>query len=140
MQQTNTEIQTPAVPFISEPDENGFENESVKALRWTRDEYYQMAEMGFFDGKRVELIEGEIIEMAPMKSLHTTGINLTCEILREIFTNGFTVRVQGLLSFDDNTEPEPDVAVVKGKIRDYSRAHPKNRRAGSRSFRRDSPI
>ena len=34
--------------------------------QWTRDEYYKMAEAGLFDGKHVELIEGQVIEMSPM--------------------------------------------------------------------------
>ena len=43
--------------------------------RWTRDEYYKMAEFGLIGPEeRVELIEGEIIEMSPKKSLHSTSI------------------------------------------------------------------
>ncbi len=125
MQQINAKVQLSKAPFVHETEKNGLENEAVKVRRWTRDEYYQMAELGFFHGKKVELIEGEIIEMAPMKSPHMTGITLASEVLREVFINNFVIRVQGPLSFDDKTEPEPDIAVVKGKIRDYSAAHPK---------------
>ena len=42
---------------------------------WTRDEYYKMAEMGMFAGKHVQLMEGRIIEMSPMGSLHATGVS-----------------------------------------------------------------
>ncbi len=125
MQQVNSKAQATVAPFVYETEENGFENESVKVRLWTRDEYYKMAELGFFHGKRVELIEGEIIEMSPMKSPHMTGISLASEILREVFANDFIIRVQGPLSFSGITEPEPDVAVVKGKIRDFTDAHPK---------------
>jgi Uma2 family endonuclease len=125
MQQTNTKAQSSTAPFVYETDENQFENEAVKVRLWTRDEYYKMAELGFFDGKRVELIEGEIIEMSPMKSPHMTGISLASEILREIFANGFVTRIQGPLSFSGTTEPEPDIAIVKGKIRDFTDSHPK---------------
>ncbi len=125
MQQVNTKTQPAITPFVYETEENGFENESVKVRLWTRDEYYKMAELGFFHGKRVELIEGEIIEMLPMKSPHTTGISLAGEILRGVFADGFVIRVQAPLSFSGITEPEPDVAVVKGKIRDFTDAHPK---------------
>ncbi len=125
MQQVNNKTQAIVAPFMYETEENGFENESVKVRLWTRDEYYKMAELGFFHGKRVELIEGEIIEVSPMKSLHITGISLADEVLREVFAQGFVIRVQAPLSFSGNTEPEPDVAVVKGKIRDFTDAHPK---------------
>jgi Uma2 family endonuclease len=125
MQQVNTKTQSSATPFMYETEENGVGDDLVKVRLWTRDEYYQMAELGFFRGKRVELIEGEIIEMSPMKSLHMTGISLADEVLREVFTSGFIIRVQAPLSFSGITEPEPDVAVVKGKIRDFTDEHPK---------------
>ncbi len=124
MQQVNTEIQTAINPFVYENEENGFENELVKVHLWTRDEYYKMAELGFFDGKKVELIEGAIIEVAPMKSLHMTGITLTSRILEQIFSRDYTIRVQCPLSFGEMTEPEPDVAVVKGEVREFADAHP----------------
>ena len=126
MQQVNTEIQTTSTLFVYETEEDRFENESVKVHLWTRDEYYKMAELGFFDGKRVELIEGEIIEMAPMKSPHMTGITLASQVLQQIFVSDYVIRVQGPLSFGEITEPEPDVAVVKGKVRDFTAAHPKD--------------
>lgn len=99
-------------------------NGEPKAVRWTRDEYYKMAELGFFHGKRVELIEGEIIEMSPMKTAHATAVRLVLEALGEIFTKGFVVDSQLPMSFGNRDEPEPDVAVVKGKARDYAQSHP----------------
>lgn len=125
MQQVNTEVQTDAAPFVYETEDNGFENESVKVHLWTRDEYYKIAELGFFDGKRVELIEGEIIEMSPMKSLHATVIRLVLNIMRDVFAKDYVVDSQLPMSFSKNTEPEPDVAIVKGEIKDFVQAHPK---------------
>ncbi len=40
---------------------------------WTREEYYQIAATGVFQGKRVQLIEGQVIEMSPMNSRHATA-------------------------------------------------------------------
>src|SRR5277367_2112841 len=42
--------------------------------KFTREEYYQMGEMGIFRNQRVELIEGEIIDMAPQKDIHAVAI------------------------------------------------------------------
>ena len=100
-------------------------NREPKPICWTREQYYRMAELGFFHGKRVELIKGEIIEMSPMKSAHATAVRLVVEILREIFATGFVVDSQLPMSFGKTDEPEPDVAVVAGTIRDYSNSHPK---------------
>ena len=125
MQQINTKVKQGDTPFVFEAEENGFENESVKVHLWTRENYYQMAELGFFHGKRVELIEGEIIEISPMKSLHATVVRRILKTLREIFVEGYIVDSQLPMSFSQITEPEPDVAVVKGEIEDFTDSHPK---------------
>ena len=125
MQQVNTKIKQGDTPFVFETEENGFENESVKVHLWTRENYYQMAELGFFHGKRVELIEGAIIEMSPMKSLHATVVRRILKTLRKIFVEGYIVDSQLPMSFSQITEPEPDVAVIKGEIENFTDSHPK---------------
>ena len=95
-------------------------------LRWNRDEYNKIAELGFFDGKRVELIEGEIIEMAPMGSPHITCVMILGRLLMEVFGEDHCVRTQGTLDLGIESQPEPDVAVVIGNFRDYADAHPKS--------------
>jgi len=100
-------------------------NGEPKTVRWTRNEYYKMAELGFFRGKRVELIKGEIVVMSPMKSAHATAISLANEVLSEVFGKNFVVRTQLPMSLGKTNEPEPDVSVVEGKVRDFSQAHPK---------------
>ncbi len=47
------------------------------SYHWTKAQYYAMAELGFFESQRVELIEGEIIEMSPMSSQHA-GVVRAC--------------------------------------------------------------
>lgn len=91
---------------------------------WTKDEYYQMAEMGLFDGKRVELIGGQVLEMSPMRSGHATATMLVAQAIERILPAGYFSRVQLPLSVSDISDPEPDVAVITGAIRDYTDAHP----------------
>jgi len=68
-----------------------------------------MVETGVFQpGARLELLDGEIVEMSPQKSSHATAVDLIEEALRS----------------GDDSEPEPDVAMVKGNIRDYTDHHP----------------
>jgi len=84
-----------------------------------------MAEAGIFaPGERVELIEGEIIAMTPQKGPHATAVSLVYESLRSAFKAGFYVRQQLPLTLDPASEPEPDVAVVRGNPRDYVQDHP----------------
>lgn len=93
--------------------------------RWTREEYHRIAEAGVFDGKRVELIEGEVIEMAPMLSAHATGIVKLNEKLFEVLAGKrVVVRVQCPIVLGDFSEPEPDLALVAGTADDYALRHP----------------
>lgn len=93
--------------------------------RWTAAEYHRAAEAGVFPpGERLELIDGEIYRMSPQKSLHTTGCELAEESLRGIFGTGYVVRGQKPLALGAASEPEPDVAVVRGRIRDFATQHP----------------
>ncbi len=80
-----------------------------------------MAEMGFFRDQRVELIDGEIIEMPPQGEEHGVGILLLTKALNVAFGEGHVVRVQLPLHTGANEEPEPDIAIVAGDIRDSMR-------------------
>ena len=125
MQSTVLESISQTTSFIAEIEENGAKNGGVKLHKWTQKEYYQMAELGFFQGKRVELIEGAIIEMSPMKSAHATALGLTAQILAIIFSENFIVRTQMPMSFSNTNSPEPDIAVITGSLRDFANSHPK---------------
>ncbi len=92
---------------------------------WTREEYLKMAEAGVFaPGERVELIEGEIIAMTPQKGPHATGVTLVWEEVRRAFGAEYVVRGQLPLDLGSFSQPEPDVAVVRGSARDFRDAHP----------------
>lgn len=98
---------------------------AIEMRRWTREEYDKMIAAGLFDpGERVELIDGEILQMTAQGSAHFTAVRLAEEALRKAFGAGFDVRVQGPLGISRSSEPEPDVAVVRGAPRDYRDAHP----------------
>lgn len=98
--------------------------DEVAHHRFTSDEYYQLVELGFFEGHRVELIEGEIIAMPPMGSLHATTLTLALQALQQLFVAGYVVRSQMPLHLDNDSEPEPDIAVVVGSPSDYAASHP----------------
>ncbi len=96
----------------------------VAPHRFTSDEYYRLVELRFFESRRVELIQGEIIAMPPMGSPHATTLTLILQCLYRLFAQGYVVRSQMPLHLDDNSEPEPDIAVVLGTPADYAEAHP----------------
>jgi len=92
--------------------------------QWTRQEYYKMAEAGLFNGKHVELIAGQVIETSPMGSYHCTAVILTGDVLRRVFGQGCFVSIKHPLDLGQTSDPEPDVAVIAGDVRDYKDAHP----------------
>jgi Uma2 family endonuclease len=91
-----------------------------KRWPWTREAYYRLAEQGFFGQRRVELIDGEIIEMPPMKSPHAMAIGLIDAALGKAFGAGTWIRTQLPLHLGPRSEPEPDAAAVPGEPRDYA--------------------
>jgi Uma2 family endonuclease len=100
---------------------------TVEAHRWTRREYERLSTEGFLSpGKHVELIDGVIYDRPPQNSLNATAIRLAHEALRGVFppTAGYEIRGRLPLVLGEDSEPEPDLAVVRGGILDYLDAHP----------------
>jgi len=83
-----------------------------------------MAEVGILrEDERTELIEGDIVPIPPASPEHATQTMALYERVRWLFGRGYHVRVQSPLAFGES-EPMPDLAVVKGKPADYKHAHP----------------
>jgi Uma2 family endonuclease len=93
-------------------------------VRWTRDEYIRLCEEGWFHDRRVELIGGEIVEMAAQFNLHAAGVDLTADALARAFGQGFWVRRQVTLDLSPHGVPDPDVAVIRGSPRGAGRTIP----------------
>jgi len=93
-----------------------------RRFRWTSKQYYRIAELGYFQDRRVELVGGEIWTMttSPPRSIAS---NLVSEALRIGFGPGHVIRVQQPLDRGRHNQPEPDLAVVAGNPRDLVR-HP----------------
>lgn len=106
------------------PSADGHLGIQPRSYEWTVSDYYKAADAGLFEGRHVQLIQGEIVEIAPMGSMHATAIQLVMQSLSLIFQQGFVVRTQLPLNFSSKSEPEPDISVVKGTTRDYATAHP----------------
>jgi Uma2 family endonuclease len=97
----------------------------TRTRRWTRVEYEKLVELGIFRaGEPIELIGGELMVAEPQGTRHYTAICKSAKALEVAFGPGWVVRTQGPIGVDDESEPEPDVAVVPGSFDDYLRAHP----------------
>jgi Uma2 family endonuclease len=88
--------------------------------RWTREEFYRLAEQGLFQGQRAELIEGEIMVLSPQKWYHARTVDQVAEVLRAARPGAWWVRSQLPLNLSPLSDPEPDVSVVAGRRTDYT--------------------
>ena len=97
----------------------------IRNRHWTRKEYDELIKSGFFvEDEPIELLGGQLIVAEPKGSPHSTAVALAVEALRAAFGSGWLVRVQDPIALDAESEPEPDVAVVPGRARDYLAEHP----------------
>ncbi len=94
--------------------------EKVRPLR--RAEYDRLVEMGAFEDERVELLFGVLVEMSPQDPAHAFVIQRLYRLLDRLLPAGLMVRSQSPLALADDSEPEPDLAVVPED--DYRSAHP----------------
>lgn len=82
--------------------------------RWTVDEYHRMGEVGLLDPDiRVELIEGEIVEMAPIGDLHAAISNRLTRLLVMTVGERGIVAVGNPVRLSENSEPQPDFTVLR---------------------------
>jgi Uma2 family endonuclease len=93
---------------------------------FTVDEYYRMAEAGIFDeDDRVELIEGEIIEMVPIGSRHAGVVKRLIALLSGLISDDKAIlSAQDPVRLNDLSEPEPDVALLRPRPDFYTESHP----------------
>jgi Uma2 family endonuclease len=95
--------------------------EAVAARRrFTREEYYRMAEVGILKPTdRVELIRGEILEMSPAGRRHRAFVDNLTSLLAPRLAGRAIVSVQNPLVLGDDTEPEPDLKVLRRRALSY---------------------
>lgn len=86
---------------------------TVQPYRWTIDRYHQAVEAGIFDGQPVELLDGELIEMAPEGIPHAGLSSDGADYLRQMLGSQVKVREAKPITLPNASEPEPDIAIVK---------------------------
>lgn len=91
--------------------------------KFTLDEYHLLVQQGFFGNERVELIDGEIVCMAPTGPEHSSAKSRALMVLSRLSGERWHVRIEDPLALGEH-EPVPDVAVVPGSPDDYRQAHP----------------
>ena len=100
-------------------------NPPPRTRRWTRVEYERLVELGVFQpGERLELIDGLLVVHEPQGSRHAGTIRRVLAALRRALGEAWQIDSQLPIALDDDSEPEPDVAVVPRDPGAYRDAHP----------------
>lgn len=97
----------------------------IRRHRITVDQYHSMGEAGIFSpDARVELIEGEIVDMAAIGTKHWAAVNRLNQLLVQAVGDHAIVSTQSSVRLDNWSEPEPDVALYKPRDDYYASRHP----------------
>ena len=99
---------------------------ALSLRRFTVSEYHRMIEAGIlYEGERGELINGVIIQHMPQRRKHSAVISQMTELFYPpIIAKEARLRIQLPITLNDNTEPEPDLALVKRRADGYLESHP----------------
>jgi Uma2 family endonuclease len=101
----------------------------VELLRrkFTVKQYHQMAEAGILtEDDRVELIRGEIVEMTPIGRHHAACVNRLAELFFVRLAQTVIVAVQNPVELDNNSEPQPDLVLLRRRADFYEAGHPQS--------------
>ncbi|HUG71212.1 MAG TPA: Uma2 family endonuclease [Pirellulaceae bacterium] len=97
---------------------------SIPVYRFTVEEYRRLGEAGILnEGHGVELLEGWIVRKMNLNPPHSVSVKLCDSFVQRVLPAGWHTRVQDAIQTSDS-EPEPDLAIVRGAIRDYAHRHP----------------
>jgi len=92
---------------------------------FTAEEFERLGEAGILrQDARLELIEGEIIEMPPIGNAHAACVKFLNRLLSRLFDGIFVVGVQDPVRLGDFSEPQPDISLLRWRDDDYNEGHP----------------
>lgn len=97
----------------------------VQRRLFSTNEYHRLVNAGILHEKeRIELIQGELILMAPIGSSHASRVDRLNRIFNKYVGERAIIRVQNPVKIDDHSEPEPDIALLKPRSDFYAERHP----------------
>ncbi|MGP1384572.1 MAG: Uma2 family endonuclease [Thainema sp.] len=98
---------------------------TVTTAKWTLDDYHRMIEAGILEGRQVELLNGEIVEMPPEGEPHAYYSHTTAKYLERLLGDRVAIRQGNPITIPEvQSELEPDIAVVQPLGREYLQHHP----------------
>ena len=101
------------------------EPSNLPLKRWSLADYHRLINAGILSpAERVELLDGHIVEMVPQDPPHASTTDESSDYLKVLFAGRAKVRAQLPITIAPNSEPEPDLAVVRVDANRYRDRHP----------------
>jgi len=97
---------------------------TVTLYKWTLDRYHSAISSGLLADQAVELLQGDIVVMAPEGEPHACYSSDSAEYLRQRLGSRAAVRETKPVTLPDHSEPIPDLAIVQPPLRSYLEHHP----------------
>jgi Uma2 family endonuclease len=97
---------------------------SITIAKWTIDQYHELIATGILDDRSVELLLGDIVEMPPEGMPHAVYCGRSVKYLRNLLGESVEIREAHPITLPNNSEPEPDVAIVRAPDTQYLTHHP----------------
>jgi Uma2 family endonuclease len=97
---------------------------SITIAKWTIEQYHKLVNAGVLVDRRVELLAGDIIEISPEGMFHAVYCGNAVDYLKQLLGNRAKVREAHPITLPNDSEPEPDIAVVKTSPTRYLDHHP----------------
>jgi Uma2 family endonuclease len=97
---------------------------TTTAYKWSIDRYHQIIEAGILEDRSVELLQGEIIVMSPEGESHAYYNTEVADYLRGLLGNRAKIRDAKPITLPNDSEPAPDIAIVKPLGTVYLEHHP----------------
>jgi Uma2 family endonuclease len=97
---------------------------SMTLAKWSVDNYHHMISAGVFDARHVELLKGEIVDMPPEGEPHAYFSTTAGEYLMRLLGDRALIRPAKPITLPNDSEPEPDLAIVQRLGREYLEHHP----------------
>jgi Uma2 family endonuclease len=97
---------------------------SITIAKWTIEQYHELIAKGILDDRRVELLNGDIVEVPPEGMPHAVYCGRTVKYLGNLLGERAELREAHPITLPNDSEPEPDVAIVKSPDTQYLSHHP----------------
>lgn len=97
---------------------------TIAIAKWSLEDYHRLIEVGLLDDRPVELLNGEIVEMSPEGEPHAYYSRTVADYLVRRLGDRALVSPAKPITLPDDSEPEPDIAIVRRLGREYLRHHP----------------